>query len=491
MTDEALELFNQYRDRYRVLAEEFQKPKILEREKKSQTKVQTIKFKKEEYHRDYVEMANRKHDSATHTCGNLAYPLDFSPQGRNAIQDWVELKTIFNDEQKNILELKFESIKFDFQMFEEARINAKGLWLSFLEHKISTNKDWEKFQEVQSSGSIACIAEGLPPLVAEIASSKLFKTLYRDYGLEETQTFFQIIRGGISLNFDDETSVYEKTKLTLSERKRCVSEYFEMLFTEKYYVCDHFEKSKCRICNDPFYPQSEYEWVGRVNPDYCGRCLKMAFSRSTDFFRRLKFSNEERVKNWELGVREFTNFFGFVPPKNLSKRLIFEGLTNLSVEKEYMDEAIKVAALLPGWEEIKGHYPSWAHFLESVQLLSEITRSLGSQSIASDGHHCLSFGERAICELLTKNNLIHEKEPSYPQESVLNPGGGLRADFIVGDIYIEFAGLMSRKDYKQKMLLKEELAQRLNMKWIMIEEISVETLDSLLRQILAFREVIR
>ena len=49
MTDEALELFNQYRDRYRILAEEFQKPKILEREKKSQTKVQTIKFKKEEY----------------------------------------------------------------------------------------------------------------------------------------------------------------------------------------------------------------------------------------------------------------------------------------------------------------------------------------------------------------------------------------------------------------------------------------------------------
>ena len=285
------------------------------------------------------------------------------------------------------------------------------------------------------------------------------------------------------------TNKFRKTKLTLSERKLCISEYFEMLFTEKYYICEHFEEVICRICSETFYPQSGYEWIGRISPDYCERCLTMAFSGGTDFFRKFKFNENERVKNWELGVKEFTSFFGFVPPKNRKKRMIFEGLTNLSVEKEYMDEAIKVAALLPGWEEMKGHYPSWAHFLESVQLLSEITRSRGSQSIASDGHHCLSFGERAICELLTRNNLVHEKEPSYPQESELNPGGGLRADFIVGDIYLEFAGMMSREDYKQKMLLKGKLAKRLNMKWIMIEEITVETLDSLLRQIVEFQKV--
>ena len=30
------------------------------------------------------------------------------------------------------------------KMYEEAKMIAKGLWLSFLEHKIRTDKDWEK-----------------------------------------------------------------------------------------------------------------------------------------------------------------------------------------------------------------------------------------------------------------------------------------------------------------------------------------------------------
>ena len=45
MTDEALELYNKYRDRYRILAEEFQKPKILEREKNLGYKLQSLKIK--------------------------------------------------------------------------------------------------------------------------------------------------------------------------------------------------------------------------------------------------------------------------------------------------------------------------------------------------------------------------------------------------------------------------------------------------------------
>ena len=107
----------------------------------------------------------------------------------------------------------------------------------------------------------------------------------------------------------------------------------------------------------------------------------------------------------------------------------------------------------------------------------------GYQSIATDGHLCLSLGERAICEYLSKNDLTHDKEPMYPYHEVLNPNNLLRGDFLVNGTIIEFAGMMSNPDYALRMETKQKLAKTLKLKWIKIEAARLVDLDKMLAKI--------
>jgi len=146
--------------------------------------------------------------------------------------------------------------------------------------------------------------------------------------------------------------------------------------------------------------------------------------------------------------------------------------------------AMKVSSLLPWKDTVSELFGSWAHLLEKSGLLSARQRGRGGhQSIASDGHHCLSLGERAICEFLTKNGMTHEKEPMYPHHAVLNPNGLLRGDFLVNGMIIEFAGMMSNSEYAERMAEKQKLAKALKIGWMKLEASSLNDLSSMLEKI--------
>ena len=264
-------------------------------------------------------------------------------------------------------------------------------------------------------------------------------------------------------------------------RKGVISDYFLQLFMKKHYKCEHFEPTKCFICERVFYPQCDREWVNRVPPVFCQLCLQMGFSASTDFYKRMGFSIEEREENFIEGVRIYSDFFGFIPPVGYQKRKTIQQLNQAGITLEELSYAIKVSSLLPWTGTVTEMFGSWAHFLEKAGLLSQRQKGRGGhQSIASDGHLCLSMGERAVCEFLAKNGIEHSREPKYPFDENLNPNGLLRGDFYVDGVIIEFAGMMSNPEYASKMKNKSKLAKKNGIPWLKLETAKIDDLREIL-----------
>jgi hypothetical protein len=210
----------------------------------------------------------------------------------------------------------------------------------------------------------------------------------------------------------------------------------------------------------------------------------MGLSASTDFFRRWDFSDEERRINYLLGTQIYSDYFGFIPTGGNQKRKVMNELFRSGIDDQELQYAMKVSSLLPWKDSVNLLFGSWAHMLEAAGLLSARQRGRGGhQSIATDGHHCLSLGERAICEYLTKNGVEHGKEPLYPHHEKLNPNGLMRGDFLVHGTIIEFAGMMSNKEYAERMSNKQKLAKLSNISWLKLEASSLIDLEEMLQRI--------
>ena len=71
----------------------------------------------------------------------------------------------------------------------------------------------------------------------------------------------------------------------------------------------------------------------------------------------------------------------------------------------------------------------------------------------------------------------------YPIDKNLNPNGLLRGDFLVGSIIIEFAGMMSNKEYAERMKQKSKLAKSKGIPWVKVEGSQLEDLNLMLEAI--------
>jgi hypothetical protein len=92
----------------------------------------------------------------------------------------------------------------------------------------------------------------------------------------------------------------------------------------------------------------------------------------------------------------------------------------------------------------------------------------GIMCIALDGHFCRSMAEQRIDNWLYKNNIAHEVEPVYPRHDEFNKSGRMRADWKIGNDYVEYFGLPDDKEYFEKMKKKRNLAKKLNISLIEI-----------------------
>lgn len=441
-SNEAEALFALYRENYEKLRSSVEKKRL-----KDSSFSREIKVKNEFMSSNAI--TGEVFDFAIHTCGSNSYPetLTVNNYYQNHWTFWTELSP---NQQARIKEA-FLSIQFDWAAFFEVVEIAKGMWLRYLSESARRNGKPHPNVTGQLGDTLGCISSNFFDVLDEIASDKEFKKIEK-YGP--------------------------------LERKGIISDKILELFVETNYSCQHFEKTICVICTDEFLPQTLFEWPGLIPPIYCGVCLEMGLSASTDFFRRWDFTDEERRVNYVLGTQIYSDYFGFIPTGGNQKRKVMSELFRSGIDDKELQYAMKVSSLLPWKDSVNLLFGSWAHMLEVAGLLSARQRGRGGhQSIATDGHHCLSLGERAICEYLTKNGVEHSKEPLYPHHEKLNPNGLMRGDFLVHGTVIEFAGMMSNEEYAERMSNKQKLAKLSNISWLKLEASSLIDLEEMLQKI--------
>jgi len=436
------DLFILYRENYRKLNVLIQK----KRQKTSSFNVE-IKLKGEVF--GSSALSGEPFDFAIHTCGEKTYPSNLTANTyfRNHWTFWTELSPA----QVKFIEAAFKKINFDLEVFNNAVSEAKGMWFQYISEKSRRDKIEQPRVTGQSGDILGLMSSNYFDVLETVASDKLFKKI---------ETYDPL------------------------ERKGLISDKFLEIFVDLNYKCEHFEETECVLCLDSFLPQSLYEWPGLIPPMYCGVCLEMGLSASNDFFRRMDFTDVERRAHYVMGVQLYSEYFGFIPAAGNQKRKVMSELFRSGIDVEELTFAMKVSSLLPWKDSVSQLFGSWAHLLEEAGLLTQSQRGRGGhRSIASDGHLCLSMGERAICEFLTKNGISHEREPMYPFDEVFNPNGSLRGDFLIGDLVIEFAGMMSNPDYAERMKSKEKFAKSRKIPWLKLETSSLTDLNEMLIKI--------
>ncbi|CAN5646244.1 hypothetical protein BH10ACT3_BH10ACT3_00280 [soil metagenome] len=209
----------------------------------------------------------------------------------------------------------------------------------------------------------------------------------------------------------------------------------------------------CQVCGASHYFDTvRYYHVRRYGrPGVCARCLDLALW-GYEFDHRSKISLEEGL----VALRSLSAETGVVPATNFRESITTAGLDDGKRQKI-------VAALVscPTAASLRAAADDapWIAILKRAEVVGDAWRpARGVMCLAEDGHPCRSLGERAIDDWLHRNGVSHEVEPSWPIHAEHNPNGRLRADWRVGEHLIEYAGMMTDKEYAGKIASKRKLA---------------------------------
>jgi len=210
------------------------------------------------------------------------------------------------------------------------------------------------------------------------------------------------------------------------------------------------ERKVCPICDKGFIedslPVPLVQRLGIDRLDFCAPCLRDTIFQGTGN----DSASEQDILKY---LQDLTSVLGIVPPQNFE-----ESVTDLLDLTD--DERLTLLKLLkkkPTVERVKLVFDSWLNALIQSGVLEDGARktSRGIQSIAKDGHVCLSLGEKTIDDYLHSHRIHHEKEPRYPE-------GNFRGDFKVGNTFIEYFGLKGNPEYDAKTKEKIRLCKKHN-----------------------------
>lgn len=232
------------------------------------------------------------------------------------------------------------------------------------------------------------------------------------------------------------------------------------------------KQKTCRLCYNEFIedslPNPLIRRLGIDKLNYCAPCLSEIVFQNTGF----SDSSEEEIKEYLFSLSETISK---VPNQGFG-----EGLGDLiELEPEVLDKTLALLRKKPKTNHIIGTFGSWLNALIQANVLEDGTRKTarGIQTLARDGHVCLSLGEKTIDDYLSSKGIIHSKEPRYPE-------GNYRADFLIGDIFLEYFGLAGNEEYDKKTTLKKKLCKKHGIKLISIypaDLASIKKLESKLR----------
>lgn len=199
----------------------------------------------------------------------------------------------------------------------------------------------------------------------------------------------------------------------------------------------------CGLCGKKFVEHSlPFPLIKRQGMDrleFCAPCLRDTVLSNLGS----NTVNEKQIIKFLCGIYELT---GVIPRSDYY--VGYRDLLYLDFDERV--NFLKLLQLRPSNSRIKELFNSWIHALQQADLIGDyvLRTPRGIHTIANDGHLCLSMGERTIDDFLYDHGIDHEKEVPYPNSNY-------RADFKVGDIFIEYFGMIGDIEYEKRM--KEKL----------------------------------
>jgi hypothetical protein len=227
----------------------------------------------------------------------------------------------------------------------------------------------------------------------------------------------------------------------------------------------------CRLCDRQFredsLPVPLVDRLGIDKLDFCAPCLSQVL-----FQDGAPDSSRDEI---EAYIRNLTEALSRVPPSDFGRNV--GDLHGMTTEERLV--VMKVLQSKPSLKRVKLLYGSWLNVLVKSRVLEDDVRRTvrGIQCFANDGHLCLSLGEKTIDDLLYALGISHQKEPSYPE-------GHYRADFRIGNMFIEYFGLAGDPDYDERTRQKMELCSAHKIKLLAIYPKHLSSVNSLKARIL-------
>ncbi len=229
------------------------------------------------------------------------------------------------------------------------------------------------------------------------------------------------------------------------------------------WVVRRFPVSTCELCLDQFHVESHLpSTIENISikvilaAPFCPKCYESPGSERG----RLGVS-AEGLRIALAGLADVAAAFGFIPTQAFKSDSVLSRLP----EQRILD-ALRAVVQVPEAGYYARNWGSWFRALVAAGVLDEEARQTGrgTQCLAVDGHECMSEAEKAIDDWLTERGIVHVKDPSYPIHVLHNPKGRRRADWRVGEFYLELFGLLGDPEYDRRVSEKRVLAGVLGLK---------------------------
>jgi hypothetical protein len=236
-------------------------------------------------------------------------------------------------------------------------------------------------------------------------------------------------------------------------------------------------RKTCPLCSRSFVEDSLpfplMERFGAEGLDFCAPCLKELV------FQRTGSDTATRGDICAYLLR-LTVLLEKIPSQGFSEG--GEDFIALDFNKR-LELLQLLKASKPSTSRVKAVFGSWLKALIEAGVLVDGTRETprGTQTTALDGHVCLSLGEKNIDDYLYARQIPHQREPKYPDCNY-------RADFLVGEIFIEYFGLAGDSRYDARIEEKTKLCKQHGIDLIAIypsDLIAITTLEKKLGRISA------
>jgi hypothetical protein len=224
------------------------------------------------------------------------------------------------------------------------------------------------------------------------------------------------------------------------------------------------EPQQCSLCGKTFRLIDLPDWVyfgGNGYKQCCFSCMIV----------------DRPVKKALLTlIPQFVEECGFIPTSAVGP---IEYSFTSRIPHDRWERVILAYARMGGVDHVKKKFGSWFKGLAETEALPEgvLTTARGIRCLSKDKHVCHSLDEQRIDNWLFEHNIRHEREPFYPTHSELNPSGRRRADWKVGDCFIEYFGLVGDPVYDKKLDEKLQLAELYDIELIPIYPEDIEILE--------------